>query len=349
MGIKKKLIKIISTACASLAVAATMMIGHSSAIKAQAADFEYALFPGDTLQINQGAFNEYNAYSHSNTNAFDLGGNSNYAAPFTGKIVDINKNYHMVMFQSLDKVYYADGTLDYMTVSFTHDNSIKDLYVGKVIKQGQIFYQPGVYPAGSSTGTHVHLAVFRGKVNTAKYKGNVYPNDALWLKKTTKVKQTGNYCWSTLNKNGKASTLRNGAIVTISPKNTKLYISETGKKNLSKLKLTNKLTNASKWIVHKEKGYIYLTNLESGKAMDIYGSTVAPMRALQIYTRQSSSSKTQNLIAKPNGAGLFALQSWSNKRVVIDCKGAAPKNNGSLWTYNSLRNNCQLFKITVVG
>ena len=90
MGIKKKLIMIISTACASLAVAATMMIGHSSAIKAQAADFEYALFPGDTLQINQGAFNEYNAYSHSNTNAFDLGGNSNYAAPFTGKIVDIN-------------------------------------------------------------------------------------------------------------------------------------------------------------------------------------------------------------------------------------------------------------------
>ena len=349
MSVKKKVIMGVSSIFASIAVAAVMMIGHSSAIKAQAADYEYAIFPGATLQVNQGAYNEYNAYSHSNTNAFDLGGNSDYVAPFTGKIVAINQNYHMIMLQSLNKVYYADGTLDYMTVSFTHDNNIKNLYVGKVIKQGEIFYQPGVYPAGSSTGSHVHIAVFRGKVNTAKYKGNVYPNDALWLKYGTKIKQTGNYCWGTLNKNGKASTLRNGTIVTISPKNTNLYVAESGKKNLSKVKLTNKLTNASKWVVHTEKGYIYLTNLESGKAMDIYGSTVASMRQVQIYSHQSSSSKTQNLIAKPNGAGLFALQSWSNKRIVIDCKGSAPKNNGSLWTYYSLRNNCQLFKITVVG
>ena len=331
------------------------MIDNPPVMTAEAAtDYEYALFPGEVLQITQGAFNEYNAYSHKNTNAFDLGGNTYYTAPFTGKIVAINQAYHMVMFQSENKVRYADGTIDYMTVSFTHDNNISNLSVGKRIKQGTRFYEPGTYPPGSSTGSHVHLAVFRGKVNKASSNGNVYPNDALWLKRGfTKIKQTGSYCWASLNKNGTDTTkLTDGAVITISPNcNKNLYIAEAGTKNLSNVKLTDKVTNAAKWKIHKCNGYVYLENMESHRVLDIYGTSVAAKRNVQVYQRStdSASMKTQNFILKPDGNGSFAIQSWSSRRVVIDCYGDKPAKNSNVWTYLCMRNSTQLYTIKVVG
>jgi len=40
-------------------------------------------------------------------------------------------------------IEYADGTIDYMTTLFAHANDVSNLFVGKVIKRGEVFYKEG--------------------------------------------------------------------------------------------------------------------------------------------------------------------------------------------------------------
>ena len=127
--------------------------------------YEYALYPSDTLCVTQSA---YDTYSHQKQNALDITTkNKSVYAPFTGKIVRIDRGYsryNTVWLQSCDKVVYADGTVDYMTVVFMHDNNVSDLSVGQIVGQGEYFYDMGV--AGGATGSHVHIACIRGKYNS---------------------------------------------------------------------------------------------------------------------------------------------------------------------------------------
>ena len=146
--------------------------------------FEYATFPAKTIYITQVA---YESYSHSKQNAVDLVSNERLVAPFTGKITYIDKNWGYVVFQSLNKVMYANGVLDYMTVSFMHDSSISDLWVGKVINKGDQFYDQGGMGNGNKNayGAHVHMAVYRGKASGKPYgAGNVYVYEALFIDPT---------------------------------------------------------------------------------------------------------------------------------------------------------------------
>lgn len=120
-------------------------------------------------------------YSHKGTQNFDVVGvkNNNIFAPFDCKVVKIHSGYNYgntVIIESTSKVDYADGTVDYMTMCFAHDNDISNLSVGKKISQGQVFYQTGTY--GNVTGRHSHVTVIRGK----------YKND-MWTKNSY-----GNYC-----------------------------------------------------------------------------------------------------------------------------------------------------------
>lgn len=127
--------------------------------------YEYALYPSETLCVTQGA---YDTYSHQKQNALDITTkNKSVYAPFTGKIVRIDRGYsryNTVWLQSCDKVVYADGSVDYMTVVFMHDNNVSDLSVGQIVGQGEYFYDMGV--AGGATGSHVHIACIRGKYNS---------------------------------------------------------------------------------------------------------------------------------------------------------------------------------------
>lgn len=173
------------------------------AVSVVAEDAEYAMFPGSVLKVTQGAYGEYNSYSHNGQggyyqNAFDLGGNSNYRAPFSGTISKIKTSYNAVVLQSDEKVYWANGVYDYMSVTFVHDNDISDLYVGKHINQGEVFYQPGVKdPGGYTTGTHLHMCVNRGKTNDgiSIFSGDTRPNEAFFLESSVSIQQTGGYSW----------------------------------------------------------------------------------------------------------------------------------------------------------
>lgn len=102
-------------------------------------------------------------YSHQGTQNFDaIGtrGDNNIFAPFDCKIVAIYKELwsygNTVIIQSLNNVQYADGTSGIMSMAFGHDNDISDLWIGKVIEQGEIFYQTGNYGPGNG-GVHSHV------------------------------------------------------------------------------------------------------------------------------------------------------------------------------------------------
>ena len=133
-------------------------------------NYEYAWFPVNQVRLTQLSFENY---SHSYSYHFDcVGANSvgsDYAfAPFTGKVVFItnlsnNANCACVGFQSLDKVHWADGSLDYMTVWFMHGSNAGTLSKGQIINQGTNFYKMGSVGA---SGAHYDIGVSRGQVNT---------------------------------------------------------------------------------------------------------------------------------------------------------------------------------------
>lgn len=164
-----------------------------------------AILGVDVLNITQG----YNgAYSHKGRYSLDLVGRNNgyieLRAPFDGIIKKVySTNSNVVWLESLDKVEYANGVIDYMTIMTMHDNDVSDLYVGKIIRQGDVYYRGGT--SGNVTGPHIHIEVGRGKfINTGWYKNaygkwtiynNIRVNDALYLPVDCQILYGYGYEW----------------------------------------------------------------------------------------------------------------------------------------------------------
>jgi len=163
---------------------------------------DYAIFPAKILGVTQGAYGSFSHNGEYKQNAFDLcNDNKNYFAPFDGTITAIKTSYNAVVLQSDKKVHWADGTYDYMSVCFVHDNDISDLYIGKKIKQGENFYQPGKKaPPGEYCDVHVHLCVNKGQTNAGIniFSGDVYPNDAFFITEDIRITKDGGYTWRKL-------------------------------------------------------------------------------------------------------------------------------------------------------
>jgi len=157
---------------------------------------ELAIFCCNSLSITQGA---YDVFSHQHQNALDMTPVEGRAfAPFNSVIVDIDYGYaacNAVWIESTEKVRYADGTYDYMTVCFMHDNYISDLYVGMGLKQGDWFYDSG--NAGYASGIHIHVAAYRGKFHHGMRlgSGDVFIEDAFFLPDDTYVLNTYGLDW----------------------------------------------------------------------------------------------------------------------------------------------------------
>ncbi|MBE6615812.1 MAG: hypothetical protein E7631_10980 [Ruminococcaceae bacterium] len=143
---------------------------------------DLALFPADSMRITQTAFD---TYSHMRQNAIDMQPTNSMAfAPFNAQIVRTDPGYgpcNGVWIQSVDKVRYADGSYDYMTVLFMHDDNISNLSVGQMLTQGEYFYQSGT--TGNSSGAHIHVAVYRGEYRDDMEfaSGDVYAKDAFFV------------------------------------------------------------------------------------------------------------------------------------------------------------------------
>lgn len=128
---------------------------------------EVMLFPFETLYMTQ---DEGGDYSHQGTYNIDFLGMSAsstrifkcpFYAPCTLKCVDIwDSTSNNRVYESVDKVHLADGTIDYVTITFAHDdNPIHN--VGDVINQGEILGHTGT--TGEVTGDHTHSCCGKGK------------------------------------------------------------------------------------------------------------------------------------------------------------------------------------------
>ena len=164
---------------------------------------ENAIFMMDYLNVTQTANNNF---SHKGCLALDIAGQDagidTLKAPFTGTVKRIYQGNNAVWIESNNKVRYADGTIDYMTVLTMHDNSTS-LKVGDVIKQGTPYYKEGT--RGYATGNHIHLSVGKGKFTGSGWYQNssgswcinnqydVYK--ALFLDNNTKIINGGGYNW----------------------------------------------------------------------------------------------------------------------------------------------------------
>lgn len=107
-------------------------------------------------------------FSHRGSEANDIRGlkigvKYPYYAPVDVKCVMINKKYAFVWWQSIKKVRYADGTIDYVTFLCGHDDTI-NCYIGQIVKQGMQIGNMGM--GGNATGVHCHIEVGRGKQST---------------------------------------------------------------------------------------------------------------------------------------------------------------------------------------
>lgn len=126
--------------------------------------------------------------SHIGLKAIDFGWNSKYLkestellAPFDGKVVWKSGSSKCIAFESTNKVEYANGFVDYMTVITAHDNNAPD--VGKTFKQGEVYSHSGT---AGGVPKHCHLEVQKGmfRLSTAvkntsydgRYNSYIFPN-----------------------------------------------------------------------------------------------------------------------------------------------------------------------------
>ena len=162
---------------------------------------EKAMYPSKVIRITQ----KHGVGTHARNFAVDEagidGGISSLIAPFTGVIRKIyTSDANEVWLESVEPVEYPDGTKDYMTIMLAHDNDVSDLWVGKVIKQGEVFYQEGT--KGQATGNHVHFECAKGKfTGTGWYNDGVAwsinngkrVDQCLWIDDTYTIKDTKGY------------------------------------------------------------------------------------------------------------------------------------------------------------
>lgn len=133
------------------------------------------LCPFTDMYISQGS---NGAYSHKGIMANDVRGASAgvrypYYAPCDCKCINTYPVTGQVMWQSLKKVRFANGRVDYATFMTAHDNSM-DAKIGQVVLQGQQLGNMGNKGFSNVTGIHCHIEVSQSN-NTAWVK-NQYGN-----------------------------------------------------------------------------------------------------------------------------------------------------------------------------
>lgn len=272
---------------------------------------EKAVLILDTLNVSQKANSDF---SHKGDKALDISGKDtgidSLKAPFTGIIKRIYTNTNTVWLESIDRVKYADGTIDYMTVMTMHDNDVSNLKVGDIIKQGTIYYEEG--RQGYTTGNHIHLAVGKGKFTGNGWflnsEGSWIVNNqydvhkALYLLDSVKVLNGGGYNWIKTNTLTEDEVVQNKKTYTIKKGDNLTNIAKTYNTTVTELVRLNNITN---------KNLIYVGQILKLPSSNTYfnkytGNSNSIVEALKSINENSSyeyRSKIANINSIKNYAG----------------------------------------------
>lgn len=162
---------------------------------------EKPIYPLKNMSIIQG----YNVGTHVESYAIDDEGKDlikeDVFAPFTGIIRKIcTSNSNEVWLESVEKVEYPDGTIDYMTILLAHANNITNLYPGQKIIQGSKFYETG--SKGDTIKNICHIECGKGKFiepGWCKKNGRPIinnqkkPQECLWINNSITIINDNNY------------------------------------------------------------------------------------------------------------------------------------------------------------
>ena len=147
------------------------MKANQTSTRAGIQDF---LCPFTSMYITQGS----NYGTHAGTMANDVrgskaGAKEPYYAPCDCKLIWCDTANGQGMWQSLNKVRFANGNIAYATFVTAHDNTF-DAKVGQVVKQGQQLGNMGnkAGNGGVSTGVHVHIEIAQNKYTISNWKKN---------------------------------------------------------------------------------------------------------------------------------------------------------------------------------
>ncbi len=138
-----------------------MYIGQKS-VRGGVEDF---LCPFTDMYITQGSNSNF---SHKGVMANDVRGRVSgirypYYAPCTSRCVRTYPSSGQVMWQSTNKVRFANGRIDYATYMTAHDNTM-NAYLGQIVNQGEQLGNMG--DKGNATGVHCHIQVSQSNDTT---------------------------------------------------------------------------------------------------------------------------------------------------------------------------------------
>ncbi len=136
---------------------------------------ENFLCPFTDMYISQGS---NGSYSHKGIKAHDIRGKISgirypYYAPCTCKCIKTYPVTGQVMWQSINKVRFANGRIDFATFMTAHDDTM-DAKVGMIVPQGNQLGNMGRKGFSNITGIHCHIQISQSK-DTTWYK-NAYGN-----------------------------------------------------------------------------------------------------------------------------------------------------------------------------
>lgn len=131
------------------------MIKGQKSVRSGIEDF---LCPFTDMYITQGS---NSSYSHKGIMANDVRGTQPgvrypYYAPCTCKCIKTYPSSGQVMWQSTNKVRFANGRIDYATFMTVHDDTM-DAKVGMIVPQGNQLGNMGT--KGNATGVHCHIEI----------------------------------------------------------------------------------------------------------------------------------------------------------------------------------------------
>ena len=128
------------------------------------------------MYITQGS----NMGTHRGTMANDVRGAYSgvkypYYAPCDCKLIWRDVSNGQGMWQSLEKVRFANGNIDYATFVTAHDETF-DAQVGQVVRQGEQLGNMGAKHNGGTkaTGVHCHIEIAQHKYDISNWKKNRY-------------------------------------------------------------------------------------------------------------------------------------------------------------------------------